>query len=331
MSRQLLIFTGNANRPLAAAICEHLEIPLGKAVVDSYRNGETRVELEESVRGADVFVVQPTCTPVNHHLMELLIMLDALKRASAARITAVIPYYGYAKQEKKSAPREPISAKLIANLIVEAGADRVLTCDLHAPAIEGFFDIPVDHLQARTMLARHLRELHFPQPSIVAPDAGRVGWALEFLGQIGGDLTIIAKHHPRVDQTALVKMVGEVQGRTAILIDDMILTGSTLLAATDLLLERGACAVYICATHAAFAEGVRAQLEASPVTRIFVTDTVPLCGPPPAAHSSKITILSVAAILAEAIGRIHDNRSVSTLFRHDHPVDGTSLVQREQG
>jgi ribose-phosphate pyrophosphokinase len=318
MSRQLLIFSGNANHPLAEAICRHLNIPLGKAVVDAYRNGETRVLLEESVRGADVFVVQPTCTPVNHHLMELLIMLDALKRASAAQITAVIPYYGYAKQEKKSAPREPISAKLVANLIAEAGADRVLTCDLHAPAIEGFFDIPVDHLQARMLLAQHIRELHLPQLTVVAPDAGRVGWALEFLDQIGGDLAIIAKRHPGVDATAVVEMVGEVAGRTTILIDDMILTGGTLLAATDLLLERGAREVYICATHAAFADGVRARLEASPVTRICVTDTVPLCGPPPADRPSKITVLSVAAMLAEAIGRIHDNRSVSALFRQDH-------------
>src|SRR3954463_3850577 len=208
MSRQLLIFTGNANRPLAEAICGHLEIPLGKAVVDSYRNGETRVLLEESVRGADVFVVQPTSAPVNHHLMELLIMLDALKRASAAQITAVIPYYGYAKQEKKSAPREPISAKLVANLVAEAGADRVLTCDLHAPAIEGFFDIPVDHLQARMLLAQHLRELQLPRPVVVAPDAGRVGWALEFLDVIGGDLAIIAKRHTGVDQTQAIEMVG---------------------------------------------------------------------------------------------------------------------------
>jgi ribose-phosphate pyrophosphokinase len=318
MSSHLLIFSGNANRPLAEAICRNLDIPLGKAVVDSYRNGETRVLLEESVRGADVFVVQPTCTPVNHHLMELLIMLDALKRASAARITAVIPYYGYAKQEKKSAPREPISAKLVANLIAEAGADRVLTCDLHAPAIEGFFDIPVDHLQARMLLAQHIRDLHLPQPTVVAPDAGRVGWALEFLDQIGGDLAIIAKRHPGVDATAVVEMVGEVAGKTTILIDDMILTGGTLLAAADLLLERGAREVYICATHAAFADGVRARLEASPVTRLFVTDTVPLSGPPPADRPSKITVLSVAAMLAEAIGRIHENRSVSALFRHDH-------------
>jgi ribose-phosphate pyrophosphokinase len=318
MSSHLLIFSGNANRPLAEAICRNLDIPLGKAVVDSYRNGETRVLLEESVRGADVFVVQPTCTPVNHHLMELLIMLDALKRASAARITAVIPYYGYAKQEKKSAPREPISAKLVANLIAEAGADRVLTCDLHAPAIEGFFDIPVDHLQARMLLAQHIRDLHLPQPTVVAPDAGRVGWALEFLDQIGGDLAIIAKRHPGVDATAVVEMVGEVAGKTTILIDDMILTGGTLLAAADLLLERGAREVYICATHAAFADGVRARLEASPVTRLFVTDTVPLSGPPPADCPSKITVLSVAAMLAEAIGRIHENRSVSALFRHDH-------------
>jgi ribose-phosphate pyrophosphokinase len=317
MSRHLLIFSGNANRPLAEAICRHLNLPLGHAVVDSYRNGETRIRLEESVRGADVYVVQPTSTPVNHHLMELLLMLDALKRASAARITAVIPYYGYAKQEKKSAPREPISAKLVANLLAQAGADRILTCDLHAPAIEGFFDIPVDHLQGRMLLAHHLRGMHLPHPVIVAPDAGRVGWALEFRDIIGGELAIIAKHHPGVDQTAVVEMVGEVRGGTAILIDDMIMTGSTLLAATELLLARGAREVYICATHPAFTAGARARLEACPASQVFVTDTVPLHEPPLPGCPSKITVLSVAPMLAEAIGRIHDHRSVSMLFRDD--------------
>ena len=316
MSRQLLIFTGNANRPLAEAICRHLGIPLGRALVDCYVNGETRVLLEESVRGADVFVVQPTCTPVNHHLMEMLLMIDALRRASADRITAVVPYYGYAKQEKKSRPREPISAKLVAELIEKAGANRVLTCDLHAPAIEGFFDIPVDHLQARMLLAQYVHGLQLPDPVIVAPDAGRAGWALEFRDRIGGDLAFITKHHPGVDRTEVVDMVGEVQGRTAVLIDDMILTGATLLGGVELLRDRGAREVYVCATHAALADGIRARVESWPVSRVLVTDTVPLHGSPPSDRPSKIAVLSVAPMLAEAIGRIHDDQSVSALFRH---------------
>jgi len=317
MTWPLQIFTGNANRPLAEAICRALGVPLGDAVVGRYRNGETRVELNGSVRGGDVYVIQPTCSPVNEHLMELLIMLDALRRSSARRITAVMPYYGYAKQEKKTAPREPISAKLVANLLVEAGANRVLTCDLHAPAIEGFFDIPVDHLQARMLLATHLRDLALAHPVIVAPDAGRVGWAMEFRDIIGGDLAIIAKQHPGVDHTRMIDMVGDVAGRTAVLIDDMILTGGTLIAAGRVLLERGAREVYACATHAAFAEGVRAQLEASPFTRLLLTDTVPLLEGPYYPGGSKIEVLSVAPMLAEAIDRIHSDRSVSSLFRHE--------------
>ena len=316
MTAPLQIFSGTANRPLAEAICRCLGVPLGDAVVGRYRNGETRVMLNDSVRGADVFVIQPTCAPVNEHLMELLIMLDALRRSSAARITAVIPYYGYAKQEKKTAPREPISAKLVANLLCEAGANRLVTCDLHSPAIEGFFDIPVDHLEARILLAHHLRDLQLPDPVIVAPDAGRVGWAMEFREIIGGDLAIIAKQHPSVDHTELIDMVGQVEGRTAILIDDMILTGGTLIAAARVLLERGARSVYACATHAAFADGVRAQMETWPFTRLLLTDTVPLqpdAGTAP--DTPKIEVLSVAPMLAEAIDRIHNNRSVSSLFR----------------
>ena len=317
MSRALQVFSGSANRPLAEAICRCLGVRLGKAIVGRYRNGETRVRIDESVRGDDIYVIQPTSYPVNEHLMELLIMLDALRRSSAARVTAVMPYYGYAKQEKKTAPREPISAKLIANLLVEAGADRILTCDLHAPAIEGFFDIPVDHLQARYLLAAHLRDLHLPNPVIVAPDAGRVGWAMEFRDIVGGNLAFIAKHHPGVDRTAMIDMVGDVAGGTAILIDDMILTGGTLMEAARVLFERGARAVYACATHAAFANGVRAQMEASPFSRLLLTDTIPLLGDPPAQGASKIEILSVAPMLAEAINRIHNDRSVSSLFRQD--------------
>jgi ribose-phosphate pyrophosphokinase len=315
----LQIFTGSANRPLAAEICRCLGVPLGEAIVGRYRNGETRIVIEQSVRGADVFVIQPTCYPVNEHLMELLLMLDALRRSSAARITAVIPYYGYAKQEKKSAPREPISAKLVANLLVGAGADRILTCDLHSPAIEGFFDIPVDHLQARWLLATHLRDLDLRDPVIVAPDSGRVGWAIEFREIVGGTLAFIGKQHPDVDHTEMIDMVGDVAGRTAILVDDMILTGGTIMAAARVLLERGAHAVYACATHAAFDDGVRQQLEVAPFSHLLVTDTVPVSNGRPG-MPSKIQVLSVAPILAEAIDRIHGNRSVSALFHQEAHV-----------
>ncbi|HYO50037.1 MAG TPA: ribose-phosphate diphosphokinase, partial [Chloroflexia bacterium] len=223
---RLQVFTGTAHPALAQAIADRLGIPLGQALVGQYRNGETRVCIEESVRGSDVFIVQPTCHPVNHHLMELLIMIDAIKRASASRITAVMPYYGYAKQEKKSRPREPITAKLVADLLQTAGANRILTCDLHAPAIEGFFDIPVDHLQGRRLLADRCRELDLPNPVVVTPDQGRVGWALEMRERLGdADLAIIAKQRPTADKAYAIEMVGNVRGKTALLIDDFIMTG----------------------------------------------------------------------------------------------------------
>jgi ribose-phosphate pyrophosphokinase len=286
------------------------------ALVDKYRNGETRVLVDENVRGADVFVVQPTCDPVNHNLMELLIMIDAIKRASASRITAVIPYYGYAKQEKKSRPREPITAKLVADLLQTAGAHRILTCDLHAPAIEGFFNIPVDHLQARRLLADRCRELDLPNPVVVAPDAGRVGWALEVRERLGAntDLALIAKQRPEPDKSYAVEMVGKVQGKTALLIDDMIMTGGTLVEAAHLLLERGASAVYAFATHAAFAPGTRDLLENSPFTKVLISDTIPLRN---GDHyeNSKIDSISVAPLVADAILHILEDRSVSALFR----------------
>src|SRR5438552_238451 len=278
MPDRLQVFSGSAHQALAQAIAEELGTKLGGATVTEYKNGETRVRIEESVRGADVFVVQSTCHPVNEHLMELLIMIDAIKRASASRITAVIPYYGYAKQEKKSRSREPITAKLIADLLQVAGANRILTCDLHAPAIEGFFNIPVDHLQGRRLLADRCRELDLPNPVIVAPDAGRVGWAVEMRDRLGdrADLAIIAKQRPTADKAFAVEMVGDVRDKTALLIDDMIMTGGTLLAAAEMLLDRGASAVYACATHAAFAPGTRDLLESSTFTKVLVSDTVPL-------------------------------------------------------
>src|SRR5687768_8623760 len=315
MSGELQIFTGSAHPALAEAIATHAGTPLGQATVNEYKNGETRVCIDESVRGADVFIIQPTCHPVNHHLMELLIMVDAIKRASASRITAVMPYYGYAKQEKKSRSREPITAKLVADLLQVAGADRILTCDLHSPAIEGFFNIPVDHLQGRRMLADRCRELDLPDPVVVTPDQGRVGWAMEVRERLGSHagLAIIAKQRPSADMSYVVEMVGDVQGKTALLIDDIIMTGGTLIAASEMLLERGARAVYTCATHAAFAPGTRDLLEDSPMTRVLLSDTVPLSN----GHreKSKIEVISLAQLFAEAILHIHEDRSVSALFR----------------
>jgi ribose-phosphate pyrophosphokinase len=316
MPERLQVFTGNAHPALAQSIANQLGVPLGGAMVSQYKNGETRVCIEESVRGSDVFIVQSTSHPVNHHLMELLILIDAIKRASASRITAVIPYYGYAKQEKKSRSREPITAKLVADLLQVAGADRILTCDLHAPAIEGFFNIPVDHLQGRRLLADRCRELDLPHPVVVAPDAGRVGWAVEMRDRMGdrAELAIIAKQRPTADKVFTVEMVGDVRGRTALLIDDLIMTGGTLVAAAEMLLDRGASAVYACATHAAFAPGTRDLLESSPFTKVLVSDTVPLTEN--GYHErSKIEVVSLAHLFAEAILHIHEDRSVSALFR----------------
>lgn len=314
--RELRVFTGNAHPALAQSIANSLGVPLGSALVNKYRNGETRVLIDENVRGADVFVIQPTCDPVNHNLMELLIMVDAIKRASASRITAVIPYYGYAKQEKKSRPREPITAKLVADLLQTAGVQRILTCDLHAPAIEGFFNIPVDHLQGRRLLADRCRELDLPNPVVVAPDAGRVGWAMEVRDRLGShaDLALIAKQRPEADKSYAVEMVGDVRGKTALLIDDLIMTGGTLVEAARMLINRGASAVYAFATHAAFAPDTRERLENSPFTKVLLSDTIPLLAN---GHegSSKMEVISLAPLFADAILHIHEDRSVSALFR----------------
>src|SRR3954452_12344268 len=243
MEGRLQVFAGNSHPQLAQEIMASLEAPLGRAIIGEWKNGETRVKLDENVRGSDVFVIQSISNPVDHHLMELLLIIDALRRASADRITAVIPYYGYAKQEKKTSGREPISAKLVANLIVTAGAHRVLTLDLHAPAIEGFFDIPVDHLQAGPLLADYIREKNLAKPVVVSPDAGGVGRANSFRERIGAGLAIIAKQRPQPDVAEVLEMVGEVNGRTAIIVDDMISTGGTLAEAARSLKERGAVGV----------------------------------------------------------------------------------------
>lgn len=311
MDGRLQVFAGNSHPRLADAIMQELEAPLGRAVVGSWKNGETRVKLEENVRGSDVFVIQSMCDPVNHSLMELLLIIDALRRASAARITAVIPYFAYAKQEKKTSGREPISAKLVANLLTTAGADRILTMDLHAPAIEGFFDIPVDHLRAAPILARHLNRQGLQNLVAVSPDAGGVARAEELRGRIGGSLAIISKRHPGPDVSEALEMVGDVTDRPAVIVDDMISTGGTLVLAAKLLEERGASPILAAATHGIFAQEGLELIERSPVQRLFVTDTLPL---PTDGPTSKLEVVSVAPFFAEAVTRIHKDMSISALF-----------------
>ncbi|HZT97125.1 MAG TPA: ribose-phosphate pyrophosphokinase [Chloroflexota bacterium] len=312
MTREMKIFSGSANRQLAQDICELLQRPLGEAEVSTFKNGETRVRIEEHVRGRDVFVVQPTSAPADHHIIELSLMIDALKRASAGRITAVMPYYGYAKQEKKTTGREPISAKLVANFITVAGADRVLAIDLHAPAIQGFFDIPVDNLTAMPLLADHLHEQNFADVVVVSPDTGGVARANDFRTRIGASLAIISKHRPEPDQAKVLDMVGEVEGKVAVIVDDIISTGGTLHEAAELLYQRGATEIYVYATHAALADEAPNVLRESRLTRVTVTDTIPV---PQAMRDSKIGVLSVAGLLANAISRIHQDSSVSALFK----------------
>jgi ribose-phosphate pyrophosphokinase len=310
MDGRLQIFTGTAHPELAREIVGELESPLGRAEVGTWKNGETRVKLEENVRGSDVFIIQSMSNPADHHLMELLLMIDAAKRASAARITAVIPYYAYAKQEKKTSGREPISAKLVANLIVTAGVNRVLTLDLHAPAIEGFFDIPVDHLRAAAHLAQRFRREHADNLVAVSPDAGGVARADAFRTRVGAPLAIISKRHPGPDSTEVLEMVGDVAGMTAVIVDDMISTGGTLIAAARILKERGAEDIQVAATHGIFAGDALEQLSRSPISRVLVTNSIPI-PPGPTEH---IEIVTVGPLLAEAIMRIHKDLSISALF-----------------
>jgi ribose-phosphate pyrophosphokinase len=311
MDGRLLVFSGNANRELAQQIAACLNTNLGRATVDTFKNGETRIKLEDNVRGCDAFVIQPTCTPVNHHLVELLLLIDALRRASVSRVTAVIPYYGYAKQEKKTSGREPISAKLVANLIRVAGADRILAVDLHAPAIEGFFDIPVDHLQAGPLLADYMHRMHLPSPVIVSPDAGGVRRANTFRERVSAGLAIIAKQRPEPDVAEVLEMVGDVEGKTAIIVDDMISTGSTLVQAAEILRERGAASIYAFATHGVLGTHAVDIIAESQLVETIVTNTIPL---PADYQRARIRVISVAPLFAEAIMRIHKDLSLSALF-----------------
>ena len=309
--RDWVILSGNSNRPLAQKICERLGKPLGRCEIRRFSDGEVFVEVGENVRGRDVYCIQSTCRPANDTLMEVLIMIDALKRASAKEITAVIPYYGYARQEKKTVGREPISAKLVANLLVTAGAQRILTIDLHAPAIEGFFDIPVDHLRAEPILAGYFRGLAVEDLVVVSPDAGGVARAEDFRIRAGGGLAIIAKKRPQTDRPEVIEMVGDVAGKTAVIVDDMISTGGTLVEAAELLMQRGAREVYACAVHALFADEAIKKIRDCGIRKAIVTDTVPLAA---CQRDSVVEVLSVAPLLAEAIMRIHKDLSISALF-----------------
>lgn len=311
--KKLCIFSGTANLTLAQKICAYLGINLGECLIKRFSDGEIFVEIKDNIRGADVFLIQPTCPPVNEHLMELLIMIDAARRASARRITAVIPYYGYARQDRKTAPRTPISAKLIANLIVTAGARRVLTVDLHAGQIQGFFDIPVDHLYALPVFLKHIRETFSEKEIvIVSPDAGGVERAREYAKRLNATIAIVDKRRERPNESAVMNIIGEVKNKIAIIIDDMVDTAGTICQAADALLERGALEVYGMATHPVLSGGALERIKNSALKTLWVTDTIPL--KEEAKNLGKIQVLSIAELLGEAIKRIHTDESISSLF-----------------
>jgi ribose-phosphate pyrophosphokinase len=310
---EIKVFAGNSNPALADAVCAYLRVNRGSADVRRFSDGEILVEIKENVRGGDVFVIQSTCTPVNDNLIELLLMLDAFRRASAKRITAVIPYYGYARQDRKVAPRVPISAKLIADLITTAGASRVLTVDLHAGQIQGFFNVPVDNLFATPVLLRYIRErVPHDEISVVSPDAGGVERARAFAKHLDAGLAIIDKRRIRPNEVAEMHIVGEVRDRTAILVDDMVDTAGTLAAAAAALADNGARAVLACCTHPVLSGAAIQRLEASKLSELIVTDTIPLS--PQAMGCAKIRVLSVAHLIGEAIKRTHFEESISSLF-----------------
>jgi len=306
------IFSGNSNVPLAEEICKNLGTSLGQADVKTFSDGEIQVDIHESVRGMDVFAIQSTCSPGNTNLMELLIMIDALKRASANRITAVLPYYGYARQDRKVSPRAPITAKLVADLITTAGANRVLTMDLHAGQIQGFFNIPVDHLFAAPVLLDYLRRRFQGQMVMVSPDAGGVERARAFAKRLNAGLALIDKRRDSPNVAKFMNLIGEVKGMPAILLDDMVDTGGTLVEAATALASKGASGVYACCVHPVLSGPAVQKLRDSTIQEICVTNTIPL--KPEAAAIPKFKVLSVAQLFAEAIKRIHCNDSVSSLF-----------------
>ena len=311
---ELKLISGSANPELARLISVEIGVPLTDPRVARFPDGEYDVKIQDSMRGHDCFVIQPTCHPVNEHLMELFIILDALRRASAGRITAVIPYYGYARKERKSQPREPISAKLIANFITLAGADRVLLMDLHADAIEGFFDVPTDHLTAHKILANHLKDRGLGRCAVVSPDAGGAKRAESMARLLAAPLVFVYKRRPReeVSEVEVLEMAGEVEGKDCVVVEDIISTGGTIVEVARALKRNGAGRVIIACSHAVLTPGAVERLRSAPVDEVVVTNSIPVS---PDKQGPPITVLSVAPLLAEAIVRVHENRSVSELFR----------------
>ena len=308
----LKLISGDANPQLAERISQEIGVPLTDPKVRRFSDGEIDVKIADSMRGHDVFVIQPTCHPVNENLMELFIILDALRRASAGRVTAVIPYYGYARKERKSQPREPITAKLIANIVTLAGADRVLLLDLHTEAIEGFFDVPTDHLTALKIIAAYLETKKTRDLAVVAPDVGGVKRARQLATMLHASLVIIDKRRPVDEETEVLNVVGEVAGKDCVVVDDMITTGNTVCAAARALKSAGAASIYAAASHAVLTGNSLENLRGAPFEEVVLTDSIPV---PEGKRGAPLTVLSVAPLLAEAIIRVHENRSVSELFR----------------
>lgn len=307
------VFTGNANPELAAGIARHMRIPLGKANVSTFSDGEICCEFQESVRGHDVFIIQPLSRPVNNHLMELLIMIDAAKRASAERITAVVPYYGYARQDRKVHPRDPITAKLVADLITTAGATRLLTMDLHAAQVQGYFNIPVDHILGAPILAAHYLERRFDGEDlvVVSPDLGSVSRARQFANRLNAPLAIVDKRRPKANMSEVMNIIGDVEGKRALLVDDMIDTAGTLCGAAAAIAEKGAKEIHACCTHGVFSGPALERLEKSVIEEVVCTDTIRL---PETGPVSKIRVLSMAETFATAIDRIYEQLPISDMF-----------------
>jgi ribose-phosphate pyrophosphokinase len=310
-NKELKVFSGNANAPLATEICRHLKIPLGQIILTKFSDGELYCQILENVRGKDVFIIQPTCSPVNNNLMELLIMIDAFKRSSAARITSVIPYYGYARQDRKDKPRVPISSKLVADLLTAAGTDRILTMDLHAGQIQGFFDIPVDHLYGMTVLIEYLKRLKIPDLTIVSPDAGGVERARAFAKRLEVELAVVDKRRIAPNTAEVLHVIGQVNGRNIVICDDMIDTAGTLVNTAVALKKLKARKIYACATHGILSGPAIERLRNAPIEKIIVTNTVLL---DKTKMLSNMMVLSVAGLLGKAIQSIHEETSVSNLF-----------------
>jgi ribose-phosphate pyrophosphokinase len=315
---ELKVFSGSANRELAERICKYIGVPLGQATISSFPDGETYVRIEENIRGHDVFIIQPTCPPTNQHLMELLIMVDAARRASADRITAVIPFFGYARQDRKDQPRVPITAKLVANLLYAAGVSRVLTMDLHAQQVQGFFDIPVDHLYSLPVLIKYLREKLTGKTVVVSPDLGGLKMASAYAEALGANLAIVAKERRSATETEALYLIGEVEDQDVLLIDDLTETAGTLTSAAELMKKRGARKIYAGVSHAVLVDIAIERLQKSKIAELVTTNSTPVR----TVEGFKTTVLCVSELLGEGIKRIHNDESVSSLFNIENGKNG---------